>query len=246
MNLSLRRVRRLLPESESQLVAEVVRAPTLPEAEITRIRSLVRGWRDKYVKRAHQQAREARKKASPRSTRGSESNENTMRQADIMDWVLERLSELEVQQQEAAQERERGPQDAGSAEPAQGAPSPKEIRDAIAQPHVATFGDLWAEFPDAPVSELRKALWALVEAQEVDLTTGGGIQLSAEEEVAFVEEVQEIEGVPVKRRTRDTGVPKNHRDRLARTKIVRIRSHNRSRGVRNQAKRDRRGGGRRT
>lgn len=95
MNLSLPRVKRLLPDSEYQAVHTVVWPHSLPAPEIASLRSPVRGWRDKYVDRAHQQAREARGKGTPRSTRGAASNENTMRQADIMDWVLERLGELE-------------------------------------------------------------------------------------------------------------------------------------------------------
>ncbi len=241
MNLSLARVKRLLPDREYQVVRTVVRAQSLPPAEIASLRSLVRGWRDKYVDRAHRQSREARGKGKPRSTRGSESNENTMRQADIMDWVLERLGELEEivatpPEEAVATDRPR------SFLPI---PSPDKLREAIAQPHVSTFGDLWAEFPEPPVEKLRKALWALVEAGEVELDTGGGVRLTAEEEVAFVEEVQSIDGVPVKRRARATGkLEEGHRDRFARTKVVRVRSHNRSRGARNQAKRDGRGKGR--
>jgi len=63
MNMSLGRVKRLLPDSEFKIVAQVVDARSLPEQEITRLRGLVRGWRDKYVDRAHQQAREAQRKA---------------------------------------------------------------------------------------------------------------------------------------------------------------------------------------
>lgn len=85
----------------------------------------------------------------------------------------------------------------------------------------------------------------LVEAGEVDLTTAGGIELSAEEEVAFVEEVQQIEGVPVARRTRDKALGRQKQDQFARTEVVRIRAHKRSRGARYPAKRDSRGGGRR-
>ncbi|TVR51757.1 MAG: hypothetical protein EA421_14935 [Gemmatimonadales bacterium] len=240
MNMSLGRVKRLLPDSEFKIVAQVVDARSLPEQEITRLRGLVRGWRDKYVDRAHQQAREARRKAKPRSTRGADSNENTMRQADIMDWVLDRLTELE----EAGAAQKGAPAGEKPSAPAatDSAPTPDQIREAIAQPHVSTFGDLWAEFPDAPVPSLRKALWTLVEAGEVDLTTAGGIELSAEEEVAFVEEVQAIEGVPAARRTREKGLGKRQQDHFARTKVVRIHSHKRSSGARKQAKRDSRGG----
>jgi hypothetical protein len=246
MNMSLGRVKRLLPDSEFQVVAQVVEARSLPQEEIQRLRGIVREWRNKYVDRAHQQSREARRKAKPRSTRGADSNENTMRQADIMDWVLDRLTELEEAgaSQKGAPTGKR-PGASAATEPASTAPTQDQVRDAIAQPHVSTFGDLWAEFPDAPVPSLRKTLWALVEAGEVDLTTGGGIELSAEEEVAFVEEVQEIEGVPVARRTRDKGLGKRKKDQFARTQVVRIRSHKRSSGARNQAKRDNRGGGRR-
>jgi len=246
MNMSLGRVKRLLPDSEFQIVAQVVDARSLPEAEIIRLRGLVRGWRDKYVDRAHQQAREARRKARPRSTRSADSNENTMRQTDIMDWVLDRLTELEEEgssQKDAATGGKPGAP--ASAGPAPAGPTPDQIREAIAQPHVSTFGDLWAEFPDAAVPHLRKALWALVEAGEVDLTTAGGIELSSEEEVAFVEEVQEIGGIPVSHRTREKGLGKQQQDRFARTKVVRIRAHKRASGARKQAKRDNRGGGRR-
>ncbi len=243
MNMSLGRVKRLLPDSEFRIVAQVVDARSLPETEITRLRGLVREWRDKYVDRAHQQAREARRKARPRSTRGSDSNENTMRQADIMDWVLDRLTELEEGESSATTGDK--PSDPASTGPAPAGPTLDQVRDAIAQPHVSTFGDLWAEFPDAAVPHLRKTLWALVEAGEVDLTTAGGIELAAEEEVAFVEEVQRIEGVPASRRTRDKGLGKPQRDRFARTKVVRIHAHKRASGARNQARRDNRGGGRR-
>jgi hypothetical protein len=235
MDMSLRRVKRLLPDAEYEVVARVVQARSLPDGEITRLRGLVRGWRDKYVDRAHRQSREARRKAKPRSTRGAESNENTMRQADVMDWVLERLTEFES-----------GPGDKATAKRSSASkraePSRTAVREAIAQPHVSTFGDLWAEFPDSAVSTLRKTLWALVEAGEVELTTAGGIELSAEEEVAFVEEVQQIEGVQVAKRKHYRALGKRQRDHFARTKVVRIRSHNRSRGARNQAKRDNRGG----
>jgi len=246
MNMTLDRVKRLLPDSEFRIVAQVVDARSLPETEITRFRGLVRGWRDKYVDRAHQQAREARRKARPRSTRGSDSNENTMRQADIMDWVLDRLRELEEGEgsQKGATTRDR-PSAPASKGPAPSGPTLDQMRDAIAQPHVSTFGDLWAEFPDAAVPHLRKTLWSLVEAGEVDLTTGGGIELSAEEEVAFVEEVQQIGGVPVARRTRGKGLGKQQRDHFARTKVVRIHAHKRASGARNQARRDSRGGRRR-
>ncbi len=241
VDLTLPRVKRLLPDREYQVVRTVVRARSLPPAEIASLRSLVRGWRDKYVDRAHQQAREARGKGKPRSTRGSESNENTMRQADIMDWVLERLGELE----EAGASAPTSPSDSRPRK-ALPVPSRAELREALAQPHVSTFGDLWAEFPDTPVDKLRKALWALVEAGEVELDTGGGVQLTAEEEVAFVEEVQSIAGVSVERRARSTReLEDRHRERFARTKVVRVRSHNRARGARNQAKRDTRGKGRR-
>jgi hypothetical protein len=242
--MSLGRVKRLLPDSEFQIVVQVVDARSLPEQEIQRLRGLVRGWRNKYVDRAHQQSREARRKAKPRSTRGADSNENTMRQADIMDWVLDRLTELEAAgaSQTGASTKQK-PSASAAADPASTTPTQDQVREAIAQPHVSTFGDLWAEFPDAPVPGLRKTLWALVEAGEVDLSTAGGIELSAEEEVAFVEEVQEIEGVPVARRTRDKGLGKRKQDQFARTQVVRIRSHKRSSGARNQAKRDSRGGG---
>ncbi len=236
MDMSLRRVKRLLPDAEYEVVARVVQSRSLPDGEIVRLRGLVRGWRDKYVDRAHQQSREARRKAKPRSTRGADSNENTMRQADVMDWVLERLTELESGPP-GEKETAKKPSSTKSAEPSRSA-----VREAIAQPHVSTFGDLWAEFPDSAVSSLRKTLWALVEAGEVELTTAGGIELSAEEEVAFVEEVQQIDGVPVAKRKHDRTLGKRQRDHFARTKVVRIRSHGRSRGAKNQAKRDNRGG----
>lgn len=236
MNMTLGRVKRLLPDSEYQVVRQLVRADSLPGAEISRLRTLVRGWRDKYVDRAQQQAREARGKGKPRSTRGSESNENTMRQADVMDWALERLDELAAGADGAAET---------AAAPAERAttpvPSPDEVRKAIGEPHVSTFGDLWAEFPDTPVEKIRKVLWQLVEAGDVELSTAGGIELTAEEEVAFVEEVQAIEGVPVKRRTDHAGIERKHQDHFARTKVVRIHAHNRSRGARKQARRDSRG-----
>ncbi len=240
MDLSLPRVKRLLPDSEYEVVRTVVRAGDLPEAEIHRLRSLVRGWRDKYVDRAHRQAREARGKGTPRSTRGAESNENTMRQADIMDWVLDRLADVADRGSPKAAES-LSPAAPATASSSTSLPTKKEVHTAIGEPHVATFGDLWAEFPEAPVHHLRKLMWALVEEGQAELTTGGGIELTAEEEVAFVEEVQAIEGVPVKGQTRARGKNlKGHQDRLARTKIVRIRSHNRARGARNQARRDRR------
>lgn len=246
MNMSLPRVKRLLPDNEYRIVREVVRARSLPDPQVVRLRGLVRGWRDKYVDRAHRQSREARRKGKPRSTRGAASNENTMRQADIMDWVLDRLTELEEKGRgvgKAAGAAASGGR-AGSDEEPSG-PSRSEVRAAIALPHVSTFGDLWAEFPDAPVARLRKLLWSLAEGGEAELATGGGIALTTEEQVAFVEEVQEIDGVPAARRARSTGVPKNHRDHFGRTKVVRIRTHNRSRGARNQAKRDSRGRGKR-
>ena len=240
MDLSLARVKRLFPDSEYEVVRTVVQAEELPGSEIQRLRSLVRGWRDKYVDRAHRQAREARGKGKPRSTRGSESNENTMRQADVMDWVLDRLTELEGRGSSKADDAP-----SPSASPTASSPAPlpskEDVRTAIGEPHVATFGDLWAEFPEAPVHHLRKLMWALVEDGQAELTTGGGIELTAEEEVAFVEEVQAIDGVSVKGRGKARGKNvKKHQDRLARTQVVRIRSHNRSRGSRNQAKRDRR------
>lgn len=243
MDLSLRRVKRLLPDSEYQVVVQVVRARELPAAEVSRLTSLVRGWRDKYVDRAHRQSREARGKGKPRSTRGSESNENTMRQADIMDWVLERLGELGAAGTPAAPSA--GDAKASTANRKKTPlPTKEEVRSAIGQPHVSTFGDFWAEFPEAPVEKLRKLLWSLVEAGEVELTTAGGIQLTAEEEVAFVEEVQTIEGVPVKRRAESGGIGRKHQDHFARTKVVRIHAHKRAQGARNQARRDRKGGGR--
>ncbi len=245
MDLSLRRVKRLLPDSEYQVVVDVVRARSMPGKEAARLATLVRGWRDKYVDRAHRQAREARGKGRPRSTRGSESNENTMRQVDIMDWVLERLSEL----QGTAAGKPGGGKGSGDAKPGAGSrgaaklPSAADIRKAIGEPHVSTFGDLWAEFPEAPVEKLRKLLWSLVEEGEVELTTAGGIELTAEAEVAFVEEVQAIDGVSVNRRSGSAGIPRKHEEHFARTKVVRIRSHNRARGARNQARRDGRKGG---
>ncbi|CAN5656707.1 hypothetical protein BH23GEM11_BH23GEM11_17980 [soil metagenome] len=245
--MSLPRVKRLLPASEYEVVASVVRANSLPDGELSRLRPLVRGWRDKYVDRAHQQAREARKNAKPRSTRGAQSNENTMRQADIMDWVLDRLSELETSAGSSgtpAGQRKGGKDSAtpsASTDRQAAEPTVDQVREAIALPHVSTFGDLWAEFPDSAVATLRKILWKLTEAGEVDLTTGGGIELTAEEEVAFVEEVQAIGGVPVDRRVRAGGHSKQHQEHFGRTKVVRIRSHNRSRGARNQARRDNRG-----
>jgi hypothetical protein len=246
MNMSLPRVKRLLPDSEYEVVASVVRAKSLPDGELSRLRPLVRGWRDKYVDRAHQQAREARKNAKPRSTRGAQSNENTMRQADIMDWVLDRLAELEAPASSAGKGGKAPAKPAPQTLAESGAksaaePTADQVREAIAQPHVSTFGDLWAEFPDSAVATLRKTLWQLAEAGEVDLTTGGGIELTAEEEVAFVEEVQEIGGVPVGKRARKGGHSKQHQEHFGRTKVVRIRSHNRSRGARNQTKRDNRG-----
>jgi hypothetical protein len=243
MNMSLPRVKRLLPDSEYAVVETVVRAKALPEREVSRLRPLVRGWRDKYVDRAHRQAREARKNAKPRSTRGAESNENTMRQADIMDWILDRLDELGAAASPAAQTegRRKGTGGGKAAAPATAEPTASQVREAIAQPHVSTFGDLWAEFPGSAVASLRKTLWKLVEAGEVDLATGGGIELTAEEQVAFVEEVQAIGGVSVDRRVRGGSHPKAHEEHFGRTKVVRIRSHNRARGTRNQAKRDNRG-----
>lgn len=241
MDLSLARVKRLFPDSEYRVVHTVVRTGDLPEAEIQRLRSLVRGWRDKYVDRAHQQAREARGKKKPRSTRGAESNENTMRQADVLDWVLDRLTELEGQGAAEADAPSSSPPASSTPSSPTSLPSKEDVRSAIGEPHVSTFGDLWAEFPEAPVYHLRKLMWALVEEGEAELNTGGGVELTTEEEVAFVEEVHAIEGVPVKRRKEPRGRNlKKHQDRLARTKVVRIRSHNRSRGARNQAKRDRR------
>ncbi len=219
--MSLSRVKRLFPDSEYRVVADVVRAESLPEKEIQRLRKLVRGWRDKYVQRARQQAGEARGKRKPRSTRGSASNENTMRQADVMDWVMDRLAELEIRGDGAGDP----PQPAGRSERSAGpTPSKEEVRKAIGEPHVSTFGDLWAEFPNAPVEKVRKALWALVEAGEVELNTGGGVELTGEAQVAFVEEVQSIEGVPVKRRSKEVANPERHEEQLARTKVVRIHS----------------------
>jgi hypothetical protein len=242
MNMSLPRVKRILPDSEYEVVASVVHANSLPDGEISRLRPLVRGWRDKYVDRAHQQAREARKNAKPRSTRGAQSNENTMRQADIMDWVLDRLAELESAASSSGKDGKAAAKaPATSREGTSAEPTADQVREAIAQPHVSTFGDLWAEFPDSAVATLRKTLWQLAEAGEVDLTTGGGIELTAEEEVAFVEEVQEIGGVSVDKRARTGGHSKQHQEHFGRTKVVRIRSHSRSRGARNQAKRDNRG-----
>ncbi len=249
MDLSLRRVKRLLPDDEYQVVVDVVRARTLPDKEIARLTSLVRKWRDKYVDRAHRQSREARGKGKPRSTRGSESNENTMRQADIMDWVLARLGELgsagAAGTEKAASPSSGDAKGAGQGRPEPSLPTKADVRKAIGEPHVSSFGDLWAEFPEVPVHKLRKLLWSLVEAGEVELTTAGGIDLTAEEEVAFVEEVQAIDGVAAKGRAPRGGIDRRHQDHLARTKVVRIRSHNRSRGARNQARRDQRGKGRR-
>jgi len=233
MKMSIPRVKRLLPDSEYQVVVELVRARSLPEGEIVRLRGLVRGWRDKYVDRAHQQSREARGKGKPRSTRGAESNENTMRQADLMDWALDRLAELEGHAPSAGV-----PGDSPTGSGNRPVPTEEELRKAIGQPHLSTFGDLWAEFPEVPVARLRKLLWRLVEAGEVELTTAGGIELTREEEVAFVEEVQEIGGVSVERRARDQIIPRTHADHFARTKVVRIRSHSRAKGARRQAKRD--------
>jgi hypothetical protein len=238
MDLSLRRVKRLLPDSEYKVVTRVVQARSLPPTEIARLRGLARGWRDKYVDRAHRQSREARGKGKPRSTRGARSNENTMRQADIMDWVLDRLAELEAVPEARPRKGDRNARPASRA-----APSPSEIRQALSLPHVATFGDLWAEFPDTPVAKLRKALWALVEAGEAELATGGGIQLKAEEEVAYIEEVHGIGGVRVQGRAPRDEAVRTHRDHFARTQVVRIRAHKRARGARDQVRRDRSGGG---
>jgi len=241
MNMSLPRVKRLLPDSEYEVVHLVVRARSLPESEIARLRGLARGWRDKYVDRAHQQAREARKNARPRSTRGAQSNENTMRQADIMDWVLERLSELESQGRPSAAATSGGKGKTAPAKASSSGPTREDVRRAIGEPHVSTFGDLWAEFPETPVSELRELLWSLVEAEEVDLTTGGGIELTAEEQVAFVEEVQQIAGIPSARRSGSGNLAKKQQDHFARTKVVRIHAHKRASGARKQARRDARG-----
>jgi hypothetical protein len=241
MDLSLRRVKRLLPDSEYEVVRDVVRARELPANEVARLTSLVRGWRDKYSDRAHRQAREARGKGKPRSTRGARSNENTMRQTDIMDWVLERLGELGT---DPRPERPKVAPGSGSSKGGPALPTKAEVRAAIGEPHVSSFGDLWAEFPEAPVAKLRKILWSLVEGGEVELSTAGGIELTAEEEVAFVEEVQAIDGVPVKARAGSGGISRTHQEHFRRTKVVRIRSHNRARGARNQARRDGRGGGR--
>jgi hypothetical protein len=237
MKMSLPRLKRLLTDSEYQVVVQVVRARSLPEGDIVRLRGLVRGWRDKYVDRAHQQSREARGKGKPRSTRGAESNENTMRQADVMDWVLDRLAELEGNDPSAGTSG-----DALAGSTTRPLPSEDEVRKAIGEPHLSTFGDLWAEFPEVPVAELRKILWRLVEAGEVELSTAGGIELTREEDVAFVEEVEEIGGVSVERRAREQTIPRTHSDHFARTKVVRIRSHHRAKGARRQAKRDRGGG----
>jgi|GEM_PF-1879219 len=246
--MSLPRVKRLLPDSEYEVVHQVVRARSLSDGEISELRGRVRGWRDKYVDRAHQQAREARKNARPRSTRGAESNENTMRQADIMNWILERLSELESQGQAAgsrtdsAKDGARGGARGGAREKdAPSGPSREDVRRAIGEPHLSTFGDLWAEFPETPVPELRKLLWELVEAREVELTTAGGLELTAEEEVAFVEEVQQIDGIPSARRSRSGDLARKQQDHFARTKVVRIHAHKRASGARNQARRDNRG-----
>jgi len=244
MNMSLPRVKRLLPDSEYAVVHQVVRARSLSDGEISELRGRVRGWRDKYVDRAHQQAREARKNARPRSTRGAESNENTMRQADIMNWILERLSELESQGQAAGSRTDSakaGTKGRAREEDAPSGPSREDVRRAIGESHLSTFGDLWAEFPETPVPELRKLLWELVEAKEVELTTAGGLELTAEEEVAFVEEVQQIDGIPSARRSGSGDLTRKQQDHFARTKVVRIHAHKRSSGARNQARRDNRG-----
>jgi hypothetical protein len=238
MNMSLPRVKRLLPDSEYEVVRRVVRARSLSDGEISELRGRVRGWRDKYVDRAHQQAREARKNARPRSTRGAESNENTMRQADIMNWILERLSELESQAAGSSTDSAKG---GAREEDAPSGPSREDVRRAIGEPHLSTFGDLWAEFPETPVPELRKLLWELVEAGEVELTTAGGLELTAEEEVAFVEEVQQIDGIPSARRGRSRDLAGKQQDHFARTKVVRIHAHKRASGARSQARRDNRG-----
>jgi hypothetical protein len=116
-----------------------------------------------------------------------------MRKTDIMDWVLDRLAELEAA---------RGPSK----------PEPKSTG----------------------------------MAREVELDTAAGVRLTAEDQVAFVEEVQSIASVPVKRRARNTAaLPENHRARFARTQVVRVRSDKRALGARTQARRDRRGKGRR-
>jgi hypothetical protein len=55
--------------------------------------SLTRGLRDKFRDLAKQQAGEARGKRGPRSTRPSQSNENTRRKAQIFNEALSRFQD---------------------------------------------------------------------------------------------------------------------------------------------------------
>jgi hypothetical protein len=251
VNLSRTTLEKLLTKTEMDLVAGLTddRIRSLSPPDLRDQLSRARRFRDKYQDLARRQAAEQRAKAAPRSSRPSLSNANTLRKVEVFRWAIDRL-----------EARAAEPAASPSPDPV---PEPETRSDALSLEDVKSqvvalledesvqtvyFGDIWAHLPDTPVYLLRKAIWSLAEEGTVHLTDDHGLELSSEGDIEEIEEVEAVEGSPRTRGGRTRGKKPDLEDqtsrgkrgdqRFAQTAHVRIHSHIRGEGRRNQAKRD--------
>jgi hypothetical protein len=249
MKLSQDAIRRLLTKEETEFIEGLAagRIETVTPSRLRQKLGRARRLRDKYRDLARRQRGEMRGKAAPRRTRAAESNENTLRKAQVFDWAIDRITaQLEGGGGPAAEEevgKEERTREASDYSPEALRP---RIVDVLKEADTLSFGDLWAAMPDVPVDRLRKALWTLSEAGAIDLTDDAGVALATEAEMAEDVEVE----VEIDRPVAPEPLPPQPPSRGRRGKPVpggaghhpkvRIHSHIRASGKRSQARRDRR------
>jgi hypothetical protein len=249
MKLSQDAIRRLLTKEEAEFIEGLAagRIESVAPARLRQKLGRARRLRDKYRDLARRQRGEMRGKAAARRTRPAQSNENTLRKAQVFDWAIDRItarlgeaSEPTTVEEARPKERKR---DASDYAPEALRP---RIVDVLKEADTLSFGDLWAAMPDVPVDRLRKALWALSEAGAIDLTDDAGVALATEAEMAEDVDVE----VEIDRPVAPEPAPPRPPSRGRRGKPVpgvaghhpkvRIHSHIRASGKRSQARRDRR------
>jgi hypothetical protein len=248
MKLSSEAIRRLMTKEEAEFIESLAenRLSATTSGRLRQKLSRARRLRDKYRDLARRQGGEMRGKASPRSTRAAASNANTLRKVQLFEWAIARIEDRLGGQPAAGGT---GEQEARSAEPAPREHSMETVQDRVIEElkeqDTLSFGDLWATMPEVPVQTLRKALWALSEAGAIDLTDDAGVALATESEVAEDVEVEveidrpapftETPRIPPARGGKRGPAAAQHHPQ------VRIHSHLRSAGRKNQTRRDRRG-----
>ena len=104
MGYSLKSERKLVSADEFDLL-EKSHHPALgalSDAELGDLRKLVRDRRDRAQTMAHQQRREARRKAEPRGARAAHDNSGTLRKADVLASAIRRINGETIRRQEKA------------------------------------------------------------------------------------------------------------------------------------------------